>query len=90
MNSSMATLAIFLVAAMFLSQAQAQFESILSVCCFDYVKRPLPEKILKSFEETEGRCSRPAVIFITHKNRRICADPSEQWVQDRIQYLSQK
>ncbi|XP_026571738.1 C-C motif chemokine 5-like [Pseudonaja textilis] len=89
MNSFLATLTIFLVGAMFLSQTQAQYESILLVCCFDYVKRPLPETILKSFEQTEGRCSMPAVVFITKKDRRICADPSEQWVQDRMQYLSQ-
>uniref|UniRef100_A0A670Z123 Chemokine interleukin-8-like domain-containing protein n=1 Tax=Pseudonaja textilis TaxID=8673 RepID=A0A670Z123_PSETE len=27
--------------------------------------------------------------FITKKDRRICADPSEQWVQDRMKYLSE-
>uniref|UniRef100_A0A670Z9K5 C-C motif chemokine n=1 Tax=Pseudonaja textilis TaxID=8673 RepID=A0A670Z9K5_PSETE len=64
-------------------------EYSISFCCFDYVKRPLPETILKSFEQTEGRCSMPAVVFITKKDRRICADPSEQWVQDRMKYLSE-
>ncbi|XP_058020577.1 C-C motif chemokine 5-like [Ahaetulla prasina] len=86
MNSSLATLAVFLVAAMFLSQAQAQFDPRL--CCFDYVTRPIPRKNLKSYEYTNARCSRQAVILITHVNRRMCADPSEPWVQDRVKYLS--
>ncbi|KAK9412335.1 C-C motif chemokine 7-like [Crotalus adamanteus] len=86
MNSSLATLAVFLVAAMFLSQAQAQFDPRL--CCFDYVTKPIPRKNLKSFERSNVRCSRQAVIFTTHLNRRICADPSAPWVQDRIKRLS--
>ncbi|XP_026564357.1 C-C motif chemokine 8-like [Pseudonaja textilis] len=87
MNSSLATLAVFLVAAMFLSQAQAQFDP--KRCCFDYVKKPIPQRNLRSFERTNARCSMQAVVFITHVNRQMCADPNAQWVQDRIKYLSQ-
>ncbi|ETE67597.1 C-C motif chemokine 5, partial [Ophiophagus hannah] len=87
MNSSLATLAVFLVAAMFLSHAQAQFEAKL--CCFNYVKKPIPQKNLRSFEYTSARCSMHAVVFITHMNRQMCADPNAQWVQDRVKYLSQ-
>ncbi|XP_070802681.1 C-C motif chemokine 5-like [Pituophis catenifer annectens] len=86
MNSSLATLAVFLVAAMFLSQAQAQFDA--TVCCFDYVTKPIPRRNLKSYEHANARCSMQAVIFITHKNRRICADPNAPWAQDRVKYLS--
>ncbi|KAM3851532.1 C-C motif chemokine 5-like [Vipera latastei] len=86
MNSSLATLAVFLVAAMFLSQAQAQFDPRL--CCFDFVTKPIPRKNLKSYEHSNARCSMPAVIFTTHMKRRICADPQAPWVQDRIKHLS--
>ncbi|XP_039180338.1 C-C motif chemokine 4-like [Crotalus tigris] len=57
-------------------------------CCFAYMTRPVPLSRLKSFEYTNGRCSKPAVVFITKKGRTICADPSEQWVQDRIRALT--
>ncbi|XP_026527273.1 C-C motif chemokine 5-like [Notechis scutatus] len=87
MNSSLATLAVFLVAAMFLSQAQAQFDAKL--CCFDYVKKPIPQRNVRSFERTSARCSMEAVVFITNRNRQMCADPNAQWVQDRVKYLSQ-
>uniref|UniRef100_A0A670YUJ1 C-C motif chemokine n=1 Tax=Pseudonaja textilis TaxID=8673 RepID=A0A670YUJ1_PSETE len=58
-------------------------------CCFDYVKKPIPQRNLRSFERTNARCSMQAVVFITHVNRQMCADPNAQWVQDRIKYLSQ-
>ncbi|XP_032073045.1 C-C motif chemokine 5-like [Thamnophis elegans] len=86
MNSSLATLAVFLIAAMFLSQAQAQFDPRL--CCFNYQNKPVPLRNLKSYERTNSRCSMPATIFTTKKDRKICADPSAQWVQDRIRQLS--
>ncbi|XP_063158645.1 C-C motif chemokine 5-like [Candoia aspera] len=86
MKSSLAAFSVFLVAAMFLSQAQAQFDPKL--CCFDYINRPVPRKNLRSYEHSNVKCSMPAIIFITHRNVRICADPSAPWVQDRINYLS--
>ncbi|KAL7993061.1 hypothetical protein Chor_017317 [Crotalus horridus] len=57
-------------------------------CCFAFVTRPVPLSLLKSFEYTNGRCSQPAVVFITKRGLHICADPSEQWVQDRIHALT--
>uniref|UniRef100_A0A8C6X1Y4 C-C motif chemokine n=1 Tax=Naja naja TaxID=35670 RepID=A0A8C6X1Y4_NAJNA len=59
------------------------------LCCFNYIKRPIPQRNLRSFEHTSARCSMQAVVFITHVNRKMCADPNEQWVQDRVKYLSQ-
>uniref|UniRef100_A0A670ZFN1 C-C motif chemokine n=1 Tax=Pseudonaja textilis TaxID=8673 RepID=A0A670ZFN1_PSETE len=58
-------------------------------CCLRYVKKPLPQRILKSFEHTHFSCKKPGIIFITKKDRRICANPNEQWVQDRMKYLSE-
>ncbi|XP_070598189.1 C-C motif chemokine 5-like [Erythrolamprus reginae] len=85
MNSTLATLAVFLVAAMFLSQAEAQFDPRL--CCFGYVAKPIPRRNLKSYERTNVRCSMQAIVFATHANRRICADPSAEWVQNRVKHL---
>ncbi|XP_070788050.1 C-C motif chemokine 5-like [Pituophis catenifer annectens] len=57
-------------------------------CCFDFVRRPIPLKNLKSFYYTNGRCSKSAVVFVTKRDLERCANPSEQWVQDRIRDLS--
>ncbi|XP_007439891.1 C-C motif chemokine 5-like [Python bivittatus] len=86
MNSSLAAFSVFLVAAVFLSQAQAQFDP--SLCCFNYINKPVPRKLLKSYEHSNIKCSMPAIIFTTHRNVRICADPSAPWVEDRINHLS--
>ncbi|XP_032071036.1 C-C motif chemokine 4-like [Thamnophis elegans] len=86
MNSLLVTLTLFLIAAMFLSQAQAK--SPPTICCFEYTPGPVPQHLLKSYEHTNSRCSRPAIIFTTKKDRKICADPSVAWVQDRIRELS--
>ncbi|KAM3852075.1 C-C motif chemokine 3-like [Vipera latastei] len=59
-----------------------------NICCFEFMKRPIPRNLLKSFEYTSGRCSKPGVIFITKRGQKICADPFAQWVQDRIHDLS--
>ncbi|XP_001512383.2 C-C motif chemokine 4 [Ornithorhynchus anatinus] len=60
---------------------------IPTICCFSYTSRPLPIRLLSYYEETSSRCSKPAIIFTTKKGREVCADPSEEWVQDRIQDL---
>ncbi|XP_070802680.1 C-C motif chemokine 4-like [Pituophis catenifer annectens] len=57
------------------------------ICCFSYSKKMIPRNLVIDFYETEGTCSQPAVVFITQKKRQMCTDPSEQWVQDYMNYL---
>ncbi|XP_032071454.1 C-C motif chemokine 7-like [Thamnophis elegans] len=85
MNSSLATLVLFLIAAMFLPQPQAKPQVS---CCIHYEIRPFPKEMLKSFENGSPLCPKPAIVFITKMNRRLCADPNLKWVQDRIRDLS--
>ncbi|XP_058029170.1 C-C motif chemokine 3-like [Ahaetulla prasina] len=63
-------------------------DPVPNYCCFDFTKRSIPLSLLKSFYYTNSKCSKPAVVFITKRNKTICADPSEQWVQNRIRDLS--
>ncbi|KAG8127171.1 hypothetical protein E2320_022206 [Naja naja] len=63
-------------------------DPVPTFCCFSFTKRPIPLNLLKSFEYTSGRCNLAAVVFLTKKDVKICADPSEAWVQDRIRALS--
>ncbi|KAM9066224.1 fractalkine [Sarcophilus harrisii] len=49
--------------------------------------RQLQNRLLKSYTKTAPSCRVQAVIFITIKNRTLCADPNEKWVREAIQYL---
>ncbi|XP_034994741.1 C-C motif chemokine 5 [Zootoca vivipara] len=58
-----------------------------SHCCTKYDRRPIPLKLLVSYEYAGSTCPLPAIIFITKANKRICANPDDQWVKDRIHKL---
>uniref|UniRef100_A0A8C6V550 C-C motif chemokine n=1 Tax=Naja naja TaxID=35670 RepID=A0A8C6V550_NAJNA len=62
-------------------------DPVPTFCCFSFTKRPIPLNLLKSFEYTSGRCNLAAVVFLTKRGHKICTDPSEAWVQDRIRAL---
>ncbi|XP_052545024.1 LOW QUALITY PROTEIN: C-C motif chemokine 4 homolog [Tympanuchus pallidicinctus] len=50
-------------------------------CCYSYVSRPIPYKLIASVYATSSSCSLPAVIVVTKKKRKICTDPKQFWVQ---------
>ncbi|XP_074149615.1 fractalkine [Sminthopsis crassicaudata] len=50
--------------------------------------RQLQNRLLKNYKETEPSCHVQAIIFITIKNRTLCADPNEKWVREAVQYLN--
>uniref|UniRef100_A0ACB8EE59 Uncharacterized protein n=2 Tax=Sphaerodactylus townsendi TaxID=933632 RepID=A0ACB8EE59_9SAUR len=84
MNSPMAVLTLFLVAAFLLSTEAQPGQN--GFCCYEYVKKPTPLRLLSSYEVT-SRCSLPAVVFFTKRNNKICADPKEPWTQERMKNL---
>nr|XP_020740868.1 C-C motif chemokine 3-like [Odocoileus virginianus texanus] len=53
-------------------------------CCFSFVSRQIPRKLVDDYYETSSQCSQPGVIFKTKRGRQVCADPSEDWVQEYI------
>uniref|UniRef100_A0A8C6VD31 Chemokine interleukin-8-like domain-containing protein n=1 Tax=Naja naja TaxID=35670 RepID=A0A8C6VD31_NAJNA len=57
----------------------------------DWWKEPVQSQLLIAATDLAepGRTGSIPPLFTTRRNRQICADPNEQWVQDRIQYLSQ-
>ncbi|KAM5216239.1 C-C motif chemokine 4-like [Hipposideros larvatus] len=58
-----------------------------TACCFTYVLRKVPRKILTDYYETSSLCSQPGVVFLTKRGRQICANPSEPWVQEYVDDL---
>ncbi|XP_044532127.1 C-C motif chemokine 4-like isoform X2 [Gracilinanus agilis] len=61
-----------------------------TVCCFGYISKKIPKKLLVQYEYTSQICSKPAVIFISKRGQRLCANPEENWVQDMMSYLNPK
>ncbi|XP_069312651.1 C-C motif chemokine 22 [Eulemur rufifrons] len=60
-----------------------------SVCCRDYLQRPLPLRMVKYFYWTSDSCRRPGVVLLTTKNREICTDPRVPWVKKILRRLEQ-
>ncbi|NXN05992.1 CCL4 protein, partial [Sylvia borin] len=58
-----------------------------SVCCVEYITRPLPLSRVVKYEHTGSHCFPPAVKFTTIKDRLVCANPNDKWVQDIINQL---
>ncbi|NXO97044.1 CCL5 protein, partial [Certhia brachydactyla] len=56
-------------------------------CCVGYITRPLPLSRVVKYEHTGSHCSPPAMIFTTTKDKLICANANDKWVQDMITQL---
>ncbi|MEJ1272311.1 chemokine (C-C motif) ligand 5 [Cricetulus griseus] len=59
-------------------------------CCFAYLSLTLPRAHVKEYFYTSSKCSNFAVVFVTRRNRQVCANPKKKWVQEYINYLEMK
>ncbi|XP_036306810.1 C-C motif chemokine 5 [Pipistrellus kuhlii] len=88
MEVNAAALALLLTAAAFCAPASASpYASDTTPCCFAYISRPLPRAHLQEYFYTSSKCSMPAVVLITRKNRQVCANPEKRWVREIINAL---
>ncbi|NXI04355.1 CCL4 protein, partial [Pachycephala philippinensis] len=88
MKTCTAALAVLFVA-VFCYQATSSPISVnlYGPCCFEYITRPLPLSRVVKYEHTGSNCFLPAVIFTTIKDKRVCANPNDKWVQDIMNQL---
>ncbi|NWI57135.1 CCL5 protein, partial [Calyptomena viridis] len=56
-------------------------------CCFSYISRKLPQSHVKEYFYTSSKCSQPAVVFVTWKQREVCANPDAKWVKEYVNSL---
>ncbi|KAM9001387.1 C-C motif chemokine 3 [Sarcophilus harrisii] len=58
------------------------------ICCFNYIQRMIPRKVVADYAHTSQLCSSPAIIFITKRGLKVCANPQDKWVQEYVTDLS--
>ncbi|XP_066119481.1 regakine-1-like [Saccopteryx bilineata] len=58
-------------------------------CCVSFTSRPIPFRRMKDYRETSVICPTPGIIFTTIRERQICANPRDIWVQRHIRRLKQ-
>uniref|UniRef100_A0A3Q0SIU1 C-C motif chemokine n=1 Tax=Amphilophus citrinellus TaxID=61819 RepID=A0A3Q0SIU1_AMPCI len=51
-------------------------------CCFVFYPRRINKNLIRSYNLTDHRCAKAAVILVTKNSRQICADPSLSWVEN--------
>ncbi|XP_027718055.1 C-C motif chemokine 24 [Vombatus ursinus] len=92
MKASMMILLHLLLVVICCSTAFAAGAAVLpSSCCVNYIQKAIPPSLVASYQVTnQSACSMPGVIFITKANRQICADPTRQWVKDRMKMIDAK
>ncbi|XP_051768699.1 C-C motif chemokine 25b [Ctenopharyngodon idella] len=81
---------ILLLACMYPSVAQGSYEN----CCLKYivgVRKNMRRNIVSyRVQETDGGCNIPAIVFKLKKQRTLCADPKQSWVQELMQKIDKK
>ncbi|XP_039597645.1 C-C motif chemokine 20-like [Polypterus senegalus] len=55
-------------------------------CCISYSSKHLPCKLIKTYaiQLSIDACHIDAIIFHTVRGRKICANPNEIWVKERM------
>ncbi|XP_030578331.1 C-C motif chemokine 13-like [Archocentrus centrarchus] len=51
-------------------------------CCFVFYPRRINKNLIRSYNLTDPRCPKAAVILALKNSRQICADPSLSWVKN--------
>ncbi|XP_024407262.1 C-C motif chemokine 22 [Desmodus rotundus] len=59
-----------------------------SICCRNYIRYPVPLRVIKSYYWTSNSCRRPGLVLLTIKDREICSDPGSPWVKKILQRLN--
>uniref|UniRef100_A0A452UQ60 C-C motif chemokine ligand 14 n=1 Tax=Ursus maritimus TaxID=29073 RepID=A0A452UQ60_URSMA len=91
MKVSMAAISLLLILITCALGRKAEFSSRgpyhPAECCVSYIAQAIPRHRITDYYETSSQCSRPGIVFMTKKGHSVCANPSDDWVQDYIKDL---
>ncbi|XP_060731505.1 C-C motif chemokine 3-like [Tachysurus vachellii] len=87
--SSRSLLLVLLVLACLQSFTTAQNGHVPYQCCYRFLTRPIPVRVITDYEVTELRCAKPGVIFTLQDGRHVCVDPSFKWVKNHMKKIDQ-
>ncbi|KAJ8375901.1 hypothetical protein SKAU_G00064810 [Synaphobranchus kaupii] len=63
----------------------------LTSCCLKTSETKVARaKIKDYYEQKMGMCPVEAVVFVTMKEKRLCSDPTSQWVKRTMDYVNGK
>ncbi|XP_009188411.1 C-C motif chemokine 16 isoform X2 [Papio anubis] len=65
------------------SQPIPEWVNTPSTCCLKFYEKVLPRRLVVGYRKALN-CNLPAIIFITKRNREVCTNPSDDWVQEYI------
>ncbi|ALE14726.1 F15 [Felid gammaherpesvirus 1] len=85
-------LLVALVIVLFFLCCGETYSSDSSDCCLRHSTRPIPFKVLQSYQHqlpTIG-CHLNAIVFYTVKRRTICANPGDKWVRLAMKFIDKK
>ncbi|XP_021271641.1 C-C motif chemokine 4-like [Numida meleagris] len=85
MKLSAVVLALLLIASSCSQASSAPVGPDIPTCCSTYIDHKLPRNLIRSHFSTSTSCSQPAIVFITKKQRAVCANPSDPWVRSYLQ-----
>ncbi|PKK19407.1 C-C motif chemokine 3 [Columba livia] len=57
-------------------------------CCYNHAEKPI--RHIEYFYETPNTCSLPAVVIVTLKGDKVCADPKKRWVMRAMKRFQRK
>nr|XP_019602960.1 PREDICTED: lymphotactin [Rhinolophus sinicus] len=63
-------------------------EGVEKEICMSLTTRRLPVKIIKKYEFREGPMR--AVVFITRRGFKICANPQADWVKKAVEHVDNR
>ncbi|XP_032947048.1 regakine-1-like [Rhinolophus ferrumequinum] len=90
MRVSLVLLAVLLTVSALHSEAKKELADNMPRCCYSYISRTIPLRVVTGYERTGSHCSLQGVMFLTKSGRKLCANPSNSWVQRHIRHLDQK
>ncbi|XP_069760638.1 C-C motif chemokine 19-like [Narcine bancroftii] len=90
-SSAFCLLTVVVAALWTLSQANGAGKS-LQDCCLDTSPKKIPATYVVGFEKQKpgSGCNIHAIIFLTMRNKRLCAPPGLHWVKKLIKIVKWK